>query len=582
MKGRSNYLVGRAFRSFLFATVLTAAASQVGALIDGMMLSHFINPDAMSAINIVSPVNQVLYSLCILLGVGGTMLAGMAIGHHRPEEASDIFSQVLTATLLIGAALGLCGVIFMTPLVNLLCPDAHIQGYAADYLAVILPAAFIYMGMIVSQLFVTLDGEPRRVTLAVSVSMTVNLALDYIFIRFCGWGMTGAALATVASYLAAMIVLTPHFFKTQSLRPKFTRLGAQLGRVASMGLPFCIATMLIAVQLLGSNLIAIGYLGNDGIVTLSVCVYLLTFSMIILTGTLESFQPVAAILKGSGDNRGVALVLGNAYKFMCVCLLILALILIIFPDSIATLFGVTEPAARHEMELALPAYACNIILQSIVYLLIPVYQLYGHKRLALVISISQPLLPVAGFWALSAVAASAGLTALPWWGFALGQMIVAVVVIICSLRVKSDGEAGHYGVVLIPRNSADRIYDTSIGTRPGEMQQALVTASEWLKKHGVSEDLRVRIQVACEEIIGNVISHAFGGGKRHSSIDFRIAFDKNEIVAVVRDEGQPFNPVEQPDGSGIGLPLVRKAVDEMRYEYIFHQNQTTLTWGRHV
>lgn len=103
--GRSSYLVTKAFRGFLLASVLTAAASQVGTLIDGLMLARFINDKAMSAINIISPVNQVFFALSILIGTGGSMLAGMAIGNHDRVKASRLFSTVTTSVVTVGVIL---------------------------------------------------------------------------------------------------------------------------------------------------------------------------------------------------------------------------------------------------------------------------------------------------------------------------------------------------------------------------------------------------------------------------------------------------------------------------------------------
>lgn len=145
---RTSYLVGKAFRGFLLASVLTAAASQIGNLVDGLMLSRFINEDAMSAINISSPVTQVLFALCILLGAGGSMLAGMAIGNHDRKEASRIFSTVLTVVTALGLMLGAAGMVLMRPLVGLLCPDVSLQGYAGQYLEVIVPSSAVYMLMV--------------------------------------------------------------------------------------------------------------------------------------------------------------------------------------------------------------------------------------------------------------------------------------------------------------------------------------------------------------------------------------------------------------------------------------------------
>ena len=102
--------------------------------------------------------------------------------------------------------------------------------------------------------------------------------------------------------------------------------------------------------------------------------------MIILTGTLESFQPVAAILKGRATTVACQLVLGKAYGFLAFSLTLFALIMILFPGWIISLFDITDPDSMDMMHSALPAFAFNVILQAVVYLLIPVYQLYSPSK----------------------------------------------------------------------------------------------------------------------------------------------------------------------------------------------------------
>lgn len=215
---RNSYLVNKAFKSFLFASVMTVAASQMGGVVDGLMVTWFINDAAMSAINISMPVLQLYFSLCLLLGVGGTLLAGKAIGAHDRAKASQIFSLSVSSAVVVGLALGVFGLIFFNPIVGMLCPDPSISGFASQYMAITIPSAPVYMLMIVLQLFVALDGEPKRVTVAVSTCIAVNLILDYIFIALFGWGMTGAAAATVISYFPAIAILLSHFRKKDTLR----------------------------------------------------------------------------------------------------------------------------------------------------------------------------------------------------------------------------------------------------------------------------------------------------------------------------------------------------------------------------
>lgn len=573
---RSSYLVGRAFNSFLLASVMTAAAAQIGSLIDGLMLSHFVNEGAMSAINISMPVTQILFSVSMLLGVGGSMLAGMAIGNHRRDEASGLFSNVMTACAALGCLAGCAGLLWLDPLVELLCPDISLHAYTAQYLGILLPGAPIYMVMVSMQMFVTLDGHPRRVTSAVGVCTLVNLGLDYLLLGVMNAGMTGAALATVASYVAALAVLLPHFLKKGTLKYSFPGKNIQLRAIASMGLPFGIATLLIAVNILGSNLVAMHYLGTEGIVTLSVCVYMMMFSMIILTGALESFQPVAAILKGSGDNRGVMLVLGRAYRFLTLSLLLFACILILFPEFISQIFGIKDAATALVMQRALPAYAANIVLQCAVYLLIPVYQLYNHRRLALIISLCQPLLPMVCYWALSA-SSHGNPDVNPWWGFAIGQVAVVVILLPFAMAARREADTP---VLLIPAGNPDSLFDISVKQSIGEMETAIMQADSWLRSREIGASLRHRIELALEESLKNIIQHSQSSGKKASNMDVRISIGKDQVTAVIRDEGIPFNPIEQDPGSGLGLMLVRKTCDRQNYEFLFRQNLLTIEWNR--
>lgn len=570
MQPRDSYLVSRAFRSFLFASVMTVAASQMGAFIDGLMVTWFISDTAMSAINIAMPVLQLYFSLCLLLGVGGTILAGKAIGSHDRPLASRIFSISTSAAVIIGLLLGAGGLLLFKPLLGLLCPDPSIIGFAGEYLIITIPSAAIYMLMILLQLFVALDGEPRRVTLAVSVCIAVNLALDYLFIAIFHWGMTGAAAATVISYIPAIALLLTHFRGADTLRYHWPKSFATLPIIMRNGAPSGFTAMLMSVQIFICNIVAIHYLGTAGVILFAVCMYLLRLSMIILTGTIDSFQPVAAILAGSDDNRGVAMVLTKAYTFLGISLALYAGVMILFPHWIGSLFSISGAEATEAIGSAIPAFAFNIILQCAVGLLIPVYQVYGNTRQAMIVSIGQPLLPMLLFWAMAAAGANA------WWGFAIGQLLVLVLL----LPVVARPAAGRLPFLLIPIRSAGLLCDTSILPTITDAGTRLLEVDSRLREAGIAEGLRYRIVVSCEEILKNIICHAGSLNRKAHSIDLRISLQPDEAIAVIHDAAAPFNPVEQDPGTGIGLLIAKRSCDTMKYEYLFNQNILTMTWRR--
>lgn len=573
MEKRNSYLVNRAFKGFLLASVLTVAVNQVGGMVDGMMLSYFINEQAMSSVNICRPVMQALFALSMLIGAGSSMMTGVAIGNHQRHEANRIFTAVMMMVVAVGVAALVAGVAFLDPLARWLCSDEALRGVSAQYLGVTLYGALFYMATMVLNMFVAVDGNPKRVTLAVTVSMLTNLVLDYIFIKLLGWGVLGAAWATVASYVVAVAVLLPHFLHADTLRLQMRSCTRLIGSILSSGLPFGLATMLIAVQLWGNNTLVMHYLGEGGIIALSVCCYLLLLSMIILTGTLKAFQPVASILKGAGDVRGVMMVIGRAYRFMAICFVVFVIPLVFFPRVVAQAFGVSDGLWQDITAGAIPPFTLNIVLQCAIYLLIPIYQLFGNKRLSLFVSVGQSLAPMFGLWLFAEV-----VPGYIWWGFAAGQLAILLGVLVLAAIVRSR-HTELSPILLVPDGKHVESLETSMPRQMEAVGTMLQELDGYLKKHVVDSRLTMHIEVCSEELLKNAIQHGGGDGKRRF-IDYRLTLHDKQAVVVISDDGKAFNPVEYDNDTGLGLLLVRGLCQNVKYDYLFQQNMTTITFEK--
>jgi serine/threonine-protein kinase RsbW len=94
------------------------------------------------------------------------------------------------------------------------------------------------------------------------------------------------------------------------------------------------------------------------------------------------------------------------------------------------------------------------------------------------------------------------------------------------------------------------------------------------------------IQLATDEAASNIIEHAYRGIS-NGSFDLTCVFEKNRLTITLLDHGRPFDPsnVTQPDVKadlsdrkigGLGIYLMRKLMDEVRYEVTFSGNVLTL------
>lgn len=231
---------------------------------------------------------------------------------------------------------------------------------------------------------------------------------------------------------------------------------------------------------------------------------------------------------------------------------------------IAGVLGATNEKSLSVIENALPAYTLQIIMQAMLYNLIPAFQLYGHKNLALFMSIGQTLLPMFGFWALQG----------EWIGFFLGQMVVAIVILIATTIIRSKDKM-LAPVLLIPKTDEKEVYDVTIETDTKSLAESRENLAAFLTSHNIARGQANRLVLCVEELLKNIIDH---GHARY--IDVR-ATDK---IVSIHDDGKPFNPLEYKindndddnDNKGFGLRIVNGIGIRMKYDYRFNQNMITI------
>lgn len=558
MQQRNSYLVGKAFKNYLAASVLTVAATQVANIVDASIVGNLIGPEALAAVNLSKPVLQTFFAVSCIYIASGTILAGIAIGKGEKEKADKLFTFSLITSLVLGVLFIVGGIAVFDPLSRLLCKSDTLRPMTDDFMLITILSVIPQLLMYTFHQFVTIDGSPKLISRAVIVGNIFNIVFDIIFIKYLDMGIKGAAWATFIMYVVCVLMVLPHFKGERTLRLSMPRIkDIDMGQISTLGLPLFLSTVLLSVQYVGCNYVAARYLGDGGLIAMAVCMQLFSFSMIILTGTLRTIQPVGSILKGLEDNRGMLLLFIQAYKFMIVCLVIYTEAILMFPAEIAGILGATNEASLPVIESTLPAYTLQIVMQAMLYNLIPAYQLYGHKNLALFLSVGQTLLPMLGFWALQG----------GWMGFFYGQLIVAVVIFIATTIMRRRDKT-LTPVLLIPGTDAKEVYDVTIRTDIKSLGESCADLRAFLSGHNIAREQVNHIVLCVEELLKNIIDH---GHARY--IDVR-ATDK---IVSIHDDGKPFNPLEyKVDDNGLGLQIVHGIGINMKYDYRFNQNMITL------
>lgn len=566
MQQRKPNLINKAFNKYLWASVLTVAATQIANIVDAIIVGNLIGADALAAVNLSKPLLQAFFAVTCLYVASSTILAGMATGRNDRETADRLFTFSMAVSLVLGLVFSIAGLVWFRPLSGMLCQSEALRPLSDAFMRVTLFNALPQMLMLSLQQFVTMDGDPGMVSRAVIVGNVFNILLDIVFIRFFGWGIAGAAAATGVMYVVCMLMVLPHFRKKGSLRLCSIRPGdLEVGKVLTIGLPLFLSTVLMSVQYMGNNYVAGRYLGDDGLVALAVCMQLFAFSMIILTGTLRTIQPVGSILRGMGDSNGMLMLMKKAYSFMAVCFVVFTAILLVFPSQIGTMLGVSGESALETVRRAVPLFSLNIVLQALLCCLLPPFQLYDRKGLALLLSIAQTLLPMVFFLLLRG----------NWLGFFFGQLATGLVIAVWEmiLRHRSPGLCRFF---LIPMNDGTKLMETTLEPTIKSLSEAVGDMREFLASNGRDSRTANAAAVCAEEFVKNIIDYGHA-----SSIDLSVTVKGDVIGVSIHDDGTAFDPVVAVKSSdsriGLGLTIAKAFCKEMDYKYIFNQNMVTIT-----
>lgn len=120
------------------------------------------------------------------------------------------------------------------------------------------------------------------------------------------------------------------------------------------------------------------------------------------------------------------------------------------------------------------------------------------------------------------------------------------------------------------------------------LQELISFVDGHLEDMGASMKAQMQIDIAVEELFVNIAHYAYAPDVGEVVISVAKDKEKNQISITFADSGKPYNPLEKPDPDvtlsaeersigGLGIFMVKKSMDDMRYEYKDGQNILTIT-----
>lgn len=304
----SNVLSQRfGFRSimrFTAPTIIMMVFMSLYTMVDGVFVSRFVGTDALSAVNIVYPILNVILAISIMLATGGSAIIARKMGQGKEAEARVNFSFLTLTGILIGVVLLVLLLVFLKPIIRLLGATESLVPLCEAYAKpLILFTPFGVLQMLFQYFFVT-AGRPMLGLFATVAGGLANMVLDYVFIVPLRFGIAGAALATGIGFCIPAVIGLLFFAGNRKgslyfVRPKYD--GRVLWESCTNGSSEMVTNLSMAITTFLFNIYMLRYLGEDGVAAITIILYTQFLLTAVYLGYSSGIASVFSFNYGAGN-----------------------------------------------------------------------------------------------------------------------------------------------------------------------------------------------------------------------------------------------------------------------------------------
>jgi len=240
--------------AFMLPFMLSNAFEVLYSTVDMIIVGQFVGSAGLSAVSMGSQILNFATTLCTGFCNGGQVLIAQLIGARRKEELGGVIGTIFSSVLVFGAVSSAGMILLRVPLLDVLNIPPEAFDMAIDYLTICGFGLIFTFGYSMVSAVLRGMGDSQHPFLFITFASVVNLILDLLFIGNFGWGVAGAAAATIVgqglSFLLALIFLyrrrTAFCFDFRPTSWKINR--TYLLTIVNQGIPLALSSSAIYIS----------------------------------------------------------------------------------------------------------------------------------------------------------------------------------------------------------------------------------------------------------------------------------------------------------------------------------------------
>ncbi len=196
--------VGKLLLQYALPAMIAMTAASLYNIVDRVFIGQGVGAMAISGLAITFPFMNLTAAFGAGIGVGASTAISVKLGQKDYATAQNILGNTFSLNLIVGIGLSIICLLFLTPILRFFGASDQTLPYAHEYMVIIL------LGNVISHMYFGMNAllraasKPKQAMFATIFTVMMNVVLDALFILGFGWGIRGAAIATILSQLMAL------------------------------------------------------------------------------------------------------------------------------------------------------------------------------------------------------------------------------------------------------------------------------------------------------------------------------------------------------------------------------------------
>lgn len=350
------------FLKYVLPSMLAFAFSGLYSVVDGLFIGRSVGDLGLAAVNFAYPITVLIQGIGTGIGIGGAVGISIARGKMDKENENGFFGNTLILLAISCLILTTVLYAFSSPLLSIFGAKATTFVYALEYIKIIILGATFQI--LANGLAPIIRNYGKTVLAMVSMILgfITNIVLDWLFIMKLGYGMKGAALATIIGQFVTMLPCILFLIaKAKHMLPfQFKIKKTYTNNILKTGLSPFGSAMAPYIVILVMNKYAFNYGGDEAVASYAIVSYVVSFILLLMQGVGDGSQPLMSYYLGHKEYDNVVKVRNLAYKFAVGVALLCTVLVVLLRKQIPVLFGASEKAFQITSEI-LPIFAIGFV-----------------------------------------------------------------------------------------------------------------------------------------------------------------------------------------------------------------------------